>query len=230
MVEVFSPLVLGVALVLGLEHAFDADHVVAISTILSNTRSLRRSLLLGTVWGLGHSVTIFIIGAAVLALRVMVPQSIVSFFEVIAGIMLIVLGVYVIRGVMIERAASSQLSSLDPHLHPVHSEHNHPGHKDAHKSLLAGVIQGLGGSAAIMLVTLSTVGSATIGVVFIAIFGLGVILGMIGIGALIGGLLAYTAFHVEKIHFAIRAIAGCLSIGFGLFIILNTLLLGKTML
>jgi high-affinity nickel permease len=229
-VELFSPLVLVVALVLGLEHAFDADHIVAISTILTDSKSMRKSLLLGTVWGLGHSVTIFIVGGVVLALRVMIPQSIENLFEGAAGIMLIILGVYVIRELIIEKAASSKSSSTDPHLHPVSAQHSHPGHNHTTKSLLAGAVQGLGGSAAVMLVALSTVESATIGVVFIAIFALGVIIGMLGIGALIGGLLVFTALHVEKIHQTIRAFAGCVSIGFGIFIILTILLMGKTFL
>jgi cytochrome c biogenesis protein CcdA len=230
MVEVFSPLVLAVALVLGLEHAFDADHVVAISTILSDSKSVRKSLLLGTVWGLGHSVTIFIVGGIVLALRVMIPQSIENLFEGAAGFVLMILGVYVIRGLIIEKAASSKSSVADPHLHPASHQQSHSGHNHTRRSLLAGAVQGLGGSAAVMLVALSTVESATIGAVFIAIFALGVIIGMLGIGALIGGLLVFTALHVEKIHQTVRAIAGCVSIGFGIFIILTILLMGKTFL
>jgi ABC-type nickel/cobalt efflux system permease component RcnA len=247
MVDVFSPVVLAIALVLGLEHAFDADHIVAISTILGNTKSVRKSLFLGTMWGLGHTVTIFIVGIVVLALRVVIPQSIVNIFEAAAAVLLIFLGVYVIRGLLIERRAHKS-ENFDPHLHPENEHehehthdghtHHHPhahshdqkGHDHTHMSLFAGAIQGLGGSAAIMLVALSTVGSALIGVVFILIFGLGVILGMLGIGALIGGLLKFTAVHVEKIHYAIRAIAGSISITFGLLIILSILLTGKTFL
>ena len=245
MVDVFSPVVLAIALVLGLEHAFDADHIVAISTILGNTKSVRKSLFLGTMWGLGHTVTIFIVGIIVLALRVVIPQSIVNIFEAAAAVLLIVLGVYVIRGLVIERKKHKS-EDFDPHLHPEHEHehtheghtHHHPhshsndhsGHNHTHMSLFAGAIQGLGGSAAIMLVALSTVGSALIGVVFILIFGLGVIVGMLGIGALIGGLLKFTAVHVEKIHYAIRAIAGSISIAFGVLIILSILLTGKTFL
>jgi ABC-type nickel/cobalt efflux system permease component RcnA len=242
MVDVFSPVVLIIALVLGFEHAFDADHIVAISTILGNTKSVRKSLFLGTMWGLGHTVTIFVVGAVVLALRVVIPQSIVNIFEATAAVLLIILGVYVIRGLIIERRVH-QSSDSDPHLQPdhehthdghSHSHHyphdHHSGHNHTHMSLFAGAIQGLGGSAAIMLVTLSTVGSTLIGVVFILIFGVGVILGMLGIGTLIGGLLKFTAIHVEKIHHTIRAVAGGISIGFGLLIILSILLTGKTFL
>jgi ABC-type nickel/cobalt efflux system permease component RcnA len=245
MVDVFSPVVLAIALVLGFEHAFDADHIVAVSTIIGNTKSVRKSLFLGTMWGLGHTITLFVVGAVVLALRMVIPQSIVNVFEGAAAVLLIVLGVYVIRGLVIERRAHKH-NDFDPHLHPEHEHthegHNHPqphphahnhehsSHNHTHISLFTGAIQGLGGSAAIMLVTLSTVGSTLVGVVFILVFGLGVILGMLGIGTLIGGLLKFTALHVEKIHQAIRAVAGGISITFGLLILLSILLTGKTFL
>jgi hypothetical protein len=140
--------------------------------------------------------------------------------------MLIFLGIYVIRGLLVDRARLSHSTNDEHKTQPL------ANHKDrhAHRSLLAGALQGLGGSAALMLVTLATVGSATIGVIFIAIFGIGVILGMLIIGALIGGLLVFTAIHLNKIHDTIRAITGCISIGFGIFIITSILLTGTTVL
>jgi sulfite exporter TauE/SafE len=223
-VEVTSPFILGIGFLLGLEHAFDADHVVAVSTIICNTRSLRKSLMLGTVWGLGHTITIFLAGVLVLGLKIAIPAGIAQLFELIAGIMLVFLGIYVIRGLIVDRARLSHSTNGENDSQSfVKNAYSH-----THGSLFAGALQGLGGSAALMLVTLSTVGSATIGVIFIAIFGVGVILGMLTIGALIGGLLVFTALHLNKIHEAIRAITGCISIGFGIFIITSILLTGNT--
>ncbi len=85
-------------------------------------------------------------------------------------------------------------------------------------------MQGLSGSAALMLVTLSTVDSAMMGMVFIALFGLGVILGMLSYGALIGGFLTYTTLHANRIHSAIRVITCCVSIGFGVYLIVSGVL------
>lgn len=226
MVEVTSPLILGIGFLLGLEHAFDADHVVAVSSIICNSKSMKKSLMLGTVWGLGHTITIFLAGVIVLGLRIAIPTGFVQLFELIAGIMLIFLGIYVIRGLLVDRARLSHSTNDENNAQPL--ENHKASH--AHGSLFAGALQGLGGSAALMLVTLSTVGSAAIGIIFIAIFGLGVILGMLIVGALIGGLLVFTAIHLNKIHDTIRAITGCISIGFGIFIITSILLTGNTIL
>lgn len=224
MVEAVSPLIVGIGFLLGLEHAFDADHIVAVSAIVCNTKSFKKSLVLGTVWGLGHSVAIFLVGALVLTLSVIIPEGLTDLFEVIAGVMLVILGVYVIRGLLVERARlSHQSEGENGHQHNVHAEHGH-----SHRSFLTGALQGLGGSAALMLVTLSTVGSATLGILFMAVFGVGVILGMLIIGTLIGGLVAFTAVRTNKINEAIRAITGSVSIGFGIFIITSILLMGKT--
>jgi high-affinity nickel permease len=206
---------------LGLEHAFEPDHVVAVTTIVSNIKGVRKSLVLGTMWGLGHAITILIAGTIVLALRIMIPESMTRLFMIIAGIMLIVLGAFVIKELLTERAYS---------LNPKNGVRNliipQPKavikYDHAHKSLFSGIIQGLGGSAAIMLVTLSTVDSATMGMIFIALFGLGVILGMLSYGALIGGFIAFATLQTNKMHGAIKAITSCVSIGFGIYIIVNS--------
>ncbi len=106
MSEAASPLILAVGLMLGLAHAFEPDHIVAVTTIVSNIKSVRKSLVLGTVWGLGHTITILIAGVIVLALRIMIPESMARLFEIVAGIMLIVLGAFVMKEVRAERVRS----------------------------------------------------------------------------------------------------------------------------
>jgi hypothetical protein len=96
-------------------------------------------------------------------------------------------------------------------------------HNHIHKSALAGVLQGLGGSAALMLVTLTTVSSVENGLAFIFVFGLGVISGMICFSCLVGSVIAYTASNLEKVHSIIKAVAGSASIIFGIVIIANTI-------
>ena len=225
MSEAASPLILTVGLMLGLEHAFEPDHVVAVTTIVSNIKGVRKSLALGTIWGLGHTITILIAGTIVLALKIMIPESMTRLFMIIAGIMLIVLGAYVIKELLTERAYSLNPKNGVPSLltpqPKVATKYDH-----AHKSLISGIIQGLGGSATIMLVVLSTVDSVMMGMIFMALFGLGVILGMLTYGALIGGFITYTTLHTNKIHVVIRAITSCVSIGFGIYIIVNSVLTG----
>jgi cytochrome c biogenesis protein CcdA len=218
---------------LGFAHSLDPDHVVAVSTLLCNNKSIRKSITSATVWGIGHSTVLFIIGLLVLTLSVVIPQSVLSLFDSAAGVLLIILGVLVIRPLIAERIRSDQINhehthshpQLHPHSHPHdHTKDNHHGHAHLHKSALTGALQGLGGSAALMLVTLSTVNSVGVGLVFICLFGVGVILGMIGIACLVGSVMAYTASNLEKVHKIIKALTGSVSIVFGILIIVYALL------
>lgn len=223
MVDATSPFILAVGLMLGLEHAFDVDHVVAVTNFLCNVKSFKKSLYLGAVWGLGHTATVLVAGVVVLALRVMIPESFTRLFTIIAGALLIVLGVLVVKGVIVERTCSSSSQSTQPILMgpqlKVATEGSH-----AHKSLFSGILQGLAGSAALMLVTLSTVESPVLGIIFIGLFGLGVILGMLSCSALIGGFLALTSMRIDKVHEIIKAVTGCTGVGFGIYIILTAIL------
>ena len=218
---------------LGFAHSLDPDHVVAVSTLLCNNKSIRKSITSATVWGVGHSTVLFIIGLLVLTLSVVIPQSVLRLFDSAAGVLLIILGALVIRPLIAERIRPDQINhehthshpQLHPHSHPHdHTKDNHHGHAHLHKSALTGALQGLGGSAALMLVTLSTVNSVGVGLVFICLFGVGVILGMIGIACLVGSVMAYTASNLEKVHKIIKALTGSVSIVFGILIIVYALL------
>lgn len=227
MAEVSSELMLIISLMLGLQHAFEPDHVIAVTSILSNVKSIKKSLFQGLIWGLGHSITILIVGVIVLASRSIIPESIAQLFEVMAGSLLIVLGSLVIKELLTERKQSPNNKKTDQNL--INSEHNresshHNHHHSAQKSLFAGILQGLSGSAALMLVTLSTINSTVIGIIFIALYGLGVTIGMFCYGAIMGGCIAFANSHINKGYIAIKAITGCISIGFGIYIISEVIL------
>ena len=218
---------------LGFAHSLDPDHVVAVSTLLCNNKSIRKSITSATVWGVGHSTVLFIIGLLVLTLSVVIPQSVLKLFDSAAGVLLIILGALVIRPLIAERIRPDQINHEHTHSHPQthphshphdHTKDNHHGHAHLHKSALTGALQGLGGSAALMLVTLSTVNSVGVGLVFICLFGVGVILGMVGIACLVGSVMAYTASNLEKVHKIIKALTGSVSIVFGILIIVYALL------
>jgi ABC-type nickel/cobalt efflux system permease component RcnA len=218
---------------LGFAHSLDPDHVVAVSTLLCNNKSVRKSITSATVWGVGHSTVLFIIGLLVLSLSVIIPQSVLKLFDSAAGVLLIILGALVIRPLISERIHTDQVNHEHTHSHPQmhphshshdHTNDNHHGHAHLHKSALTGALQGLGGSAALMLVTLSTVNSVGVGLVFICLFGVGVILGMVGIACLVGSVMAYTASNLERVHKIIKALTGSVSIVFGILIIVYALL------
>jgi ABC-type nickel/cobalt efflux system permease component RcnA len=226
MVDAASILIVATGFVLGLGHSLDPDHVVAVSTLLCNSTSLRKSVVSATAWGAGHSAVLLVVGLLVLGLRVVIPESVVQLFEFAAGIMLIALGILVVKPLVIhkfhthqhEKTANTQTPASSDSTRKIH-DHSH-----VHKSALTGVLQGLAGSAAIMLVTLTTVNSFELGLVFIVVFGAGVILGMVSTACLISSLLNYTAVHLEKVHEKIMAVTGTISIGFGIFIIIQVIL------
>jgi len=223
-VDIASILIVGVGFALGLGHSLDPDHVVAVSTLLCNSTSLRKSVVSAAAWGAGHSVTLFIVGFLVLALRIAIPENVVRLFEFAAGAMLILLGMLVVkpfvaskirrRGRGIESDPQTQAQPRSP----VESQTHLP------KSVFTGVLQGLAGSAALMLVTLTTVESAAVGLVFILMFGVGVILGMVSVACLIGSLFAFTSLRLKKVHETLLAVTGSVSIGFGVFIIMQAAL------
>ncbi len=223
-------------LLLGLGHSLDPDHVVAVSTILCKCTTLRKSVASAVAWGAGHTVTVLIVGILVLAVSVSIPESVLRMFDVAAGVLLVGLGAFLLRPIIVQKlhspsshglAASprkhSHLRSHDGHLH-VHSHGHENGHIHVHKSIFTGALQGLAGSAALMLVTLATVNSVELGLVFIALFGFGVILGMICVSCAISSVLKYTATRLENVREKISTITACISIGFGFFLILQVIL------
>jgi ABC-type nickel/cobalt efflux system permease component RcnA len=88
---------------LGFAHALDPDHVVAVTTLVCNNKSLRKSITSAIVWGLGHTVVLLIAGLLVLALKVVIPDSLISIFEIAAAVLLIILGTWVIRPLIVEK-------------------------------------------------------------------------------------------------------------------------------
>jgi cytochrome c biogenesis protein CcdA len=228
MVDAASILMVATGFMLGLAHSLDPDHVVAVSTLLCNCTSLRKSVVSAIAWGAGHSITLLLVGLLVLALRIALPESVVSLFEFAAGIMLIILGILVLKPFVADKIHMHRhgngANTQAPAPSQVDSASKSHAHAHVHKSAFTGVLQGMAGSAALMLVTLTTVNSTALGLVFILAFGVGVILGMISIACLISSLLTYTASHLEKVHETIRAITGLVSIGFGAFIIIQVVL------
>ena len=183
-------------LVTGLRHSIEADHVAAVlSVVASNQKNIKNASMLGAIWGLGHTISLFIAGLVVLLLAVNIDQSISTRLEFGVGIMLLFLGVTTFTGWSIGKFFKGLLHQKSPHKHIhhhdgsfVHShEHIHDsGHKHGHKSLLVGMVHGMAGSGALLLVVLSTIHSIPLGLAYIAIFGIGSILGMAGTSTLMG--------------------------------------------
>lgn len=193
---------------LGLKHSFEADHVIAVSTITSEQKNPLKAALTGIFWGLGHTTTLFITGIIVLLLRVSIPEKLSISLEVLVGIMLIILGLRVLR----------RTRSLHSH------KHGKKEHKYYHNiSFMVGLVHGIAGSGALMLLILSTIPSFLEGLYYILIFGLGSILGMSLMSFIIGVPLIYTKNKLPQFENYLNLAAGTLSILFGSFVISQTI-------
>jgi high-affinity nickel permease len=208
---------LGLGLLLGLKHALDADHVVAVSTIVSQTGSLKKSSFYGVIWGLGHTVTLLIAGGIILGFKLAMPDKMALGFEFLVGIVLVILGLDVIRRMIKEKIhVHAHDHSGISHTH-FHSHGKRTTHSHAHKSFIVGMVHGLAGSAALTLLVLSTVKSVFQGLMYILVFGAGSIAGMFIVSTIIG-LPFVLAAKFEKMHTLIGFLAGTISIVLGIMI------------
>lgn len=228
----FSPLlVAGLGMSIGLQHAFEPDHVAAVGTQVSKGRFLQkstrymitsgaiRSSILGAFWGAGHTTTLVLMGLLVYAFAVQIQQQVFSGIELVVGIMLIFLAVTTILNKKI-----ISLSHRHPHEHEdgtIHydeHEHSDVNHKHGHKSYLIGCIHGLAGSGSLVVLTAATLNNVATILSFILIFGIGSILGMMLVSGLIGLPFVFSAKAV-KISRILRYAAGAFSLVIGANII-----------
>jgi ABC-type nickel/cobalt efflux system permease component RcnA len=194
-----SILVLG--FLLGMRHALEADHIAAVATLATRIQSARQAVLQGAVWGLGHTITLFLACSAALFLKTVVPQRLASGLEGAVGAMLIVLGLDLLRRMWRDRVhfhvhrhcdgtvhvhAHSHANARDPRaLHPESThEHEHARQFPA-RALYVGLMHGLAGSAALILLALTTIGSPLTGLIYVGLFGIGSICGMAVLSAAI---------------------------------------------
>lgn len=213
--------------VLGLRHALDPDHLAAVSTIVSDHKSLRRSSLIGTFWGLGHSASLLGVGLLIILLRVSIPQHVLPWMEAPVAVMLIVLGIGATRRALRERGVEVHshvhAHGNEPHAHVhvhVGEEHDHMHRifKLGRRPFAVGLVHGFAGSAALVLLVLTQIPSVALGLVYMAVFGIGSIGGMLIMSALISVPFVLTARRFEAINGIIRLCAGLFSLAFGLMI------------
>jgi hypothetical protein len=198
--------------VLGLRHALDADHLAAISTIVTERRSLLSSLLVGAVWGLGHTLALLIAGVGVLLLRYQMTDRTAHAFELGVGIMLVLLGANVLR-TLVHHGAS------DTHVHATVAPYPRVGVWRVARPLLIGMVHGLAGSAPLLLLALTVISSPLAAFSYIAVFGAGSMIGMSVMSLLISVPARLTVEHFVRSHLALRGLSGLFSVGLGLFIV-----------
>jgi hypothetical protein len=233
---------------LGMRHATDADHVVAIATIVSRERSVVGSALIGAAWGVGHTVTVMAVGAAIIVFGVVIPPRLGMSMEFAVGIMLVLLGVLTLTGVgRADGAAHAHVPDVHDHLH-AHGDYLHRhlhghgpgahGHADEQTPLarldggfgrialygwlrpfVVGLVHGLAGSAAVALMILSVIREPAAALGYLLLFGLGTIAGMMLITLILSAPFTFTAVNLPKFNWRLRVASGLVSFAFGVVLI-----------
>jgi len=223
--------VTGLGLILGMRHSTDADHVVAISTIVSKQRSIRNAAFIGSIWGLGHTITIFIVGALIILFGVEIPPRIGLSMEFCVAIMLVVLGILNLTGVMQKitsryTPASSATptsvlfsSSRRSAKSLVRESIGRFGLYQCIRPLVIGLVHGLAGSAAVALLVLSTIHDPRWATLYLLIFGAGTMLGMMCMTAAMAVPLTYSGDRFKDLSRYLGLASGMVSLCFGCFLV-----------
>ncbi|MBS4178964.1 sulfite exporter TauE/SafE family protein [Lederbergia citrea] len=216
-VSLLSILFLG--FVLGIKHAIEPDHVIAVSTIASQSKKLSRASLAGVFWGIGHTATLFIVGIILILMKDEIPLKWELSLEFIVGIMLVYLGITTIISFKnIHRHKHDEVPHhyLHSHKHSGQHEHQHKKKVSYTKSLLIGLVHGLAGSGAMVLLTMSTVKTVWEGAIYIVVFGMGTVVGMLFFTTIIGIPFALSA-KKRSLNRPLAQLTGIISTVFGIY-------------
>jgi cytochrome c biogenesis protein CcdA len=228
--------ILGLGLLLGMQHATEADHLAAVATLAGHHGSLGQGMRHGIAWGLGHTLMLLIVAGGMGLFGWAIAPEWAGRFEQVVGAMLILLGAHLAWRLWKERFhfhghRHGEVVHFHGHSHalgPARPPHVQDPHRHSHrmpaKSLAVGMVHGLAGSAALALLVGQTMPSPAWGVVYIIVFGLGSVLGM----ALLSGAIAWTlglgAKRLTQVHRWFNAGAAIVSLAFGLHLLLEPLL------
>ncbi len=215
-----------------MRHALEADHLAAVAAISTKEHSLKASIKHGAIWGLGHTTTLFLFGSMVILLNTVISETMADRLELAVGIMLVILGIDVLRRMIKERIHYHTHRHDDAQVHfHAHShkgdkkhdesEHNHNHAPFPYRTLFIGFMHGLAGSAALILLTLNTLESVPLSMVYILLFGVGSIAGM----ALLSMVIAVPLRASRKLtwlHNGLQISIGILTVGLGSSIIFQS--------
>jgi len=226
----FSVLLIG--LLLGLQHATEADHLAAVATLATRSETLGQALRQGLAWGVGHTLTLLAFAGAMLVLGQAVSPAWADLLESAVGLMLVLLGLDVLRRLRRERihfhlhehprAEAPALRHFHAHSHRGEGPHGASPHRHAHpapwpfRALLVGVMHGLAGSAALVLLSMQAAPGVALGLGYIALFGLGSIAGMALLSVAVAMPLRASARRLTTLHLVMQLAVSLGSIGLGL--------------
>ncbi len=230
-VQTLTPgIILTLGLAVGLQHAFEPDHLAAVTTQISKRKSKSQTIkqivsegtfkssILGALWGAGHTTTLVIMGLLLFVLAINIPTNIFLGLEFLVGVMLVFLAI-----TTFSNRKLFKIKHMHPHTHENGTFHIHPHehngeHKHTHKSYIIGCIHGLAGSGSLVILTATTLGNIESVLSFILIFGIGSIIGMTLVSSLIGLPFAFTN-KIGSANKILRYIAGTASFLIGVNIV-----------
>lgn len=241
--------VVAIGFFLGMRHATDPDHVIAVTTIVSRQRSIKLAALIGVLWGVGHTITILIVGAAIILFGLAISPRVGLTMELSVGLMLILLGILnlsgIIRWITEKWSPARKASHSHPHVHGdyIHSHsHGHAPETHGHgenatpvgwmdrafgklglyqvlRPLAVGIVHGLAGSAAVALLVLTTIRTPLAAVAYLLVFGIGTIAGMMLITAVIAVPFTFSQARFVRLNRSFGMASGLISLCFGIFIV-----------
>jgi len=241
--------IIAVGFFLGMRHATDPDHVIAVTTIVTRQRQLRRAAMTGAFWGVGHTLTIFVVGAMIILFNVVIPTRVGLSMEFSVALMLVVLGIMNVAAFMRSASAISAEASDAVHVHPhahgdyIHTHaHGHSSETHTHSSgstplalldrlfgklaiyhplrpFIVGVVHGLAGSAAVALLVLAAIPNPRWAAAYLLVFGAGTVAGMMLITMSIGSAFTFMGKGRQKFSQRLALVSGLLSLAFGLLLV-----------
>jgi ABC-type nickel/cobalt efflux system permease component RcnA len=227
--------ILGLGFLLGMQHALEPDHIAAVSSIAARRTRFSDIVKHGLTWGFGHTLTLFVFAGAAILLGRAIPETIAQPIEAAVGIMLIGLGVHVLWRLWHDRVHFHRHGHSDGTVH-FHA-HSHAGETRPHRAaahthehgfrwrtLLVGLMHGMAGSAALLVLTVSQASSPIAGLGYIALFGIGSIIGMGALSTLIAVPIAVSARSLTWANRGLQGAVGIATIAVGINIIIETVL------
>ncbi len=222
----FSILALG--FVIGMRHTLEADHVAAVAALTARAGSVRHAVPLSLAWGAGHTLVLAAFALTVLLLETAIPAEFAGYLELAVGVMLIALGADVLVRLVRERIHfhvhrhARGIVHFHAHSHAHSHAHDH-NHAKVFKirAFLVGIMHGMAGSAVLIVLSLQTMPSTAAGLVYIALFGLGSMLGMALLSAVIAWPLGRWGETLTWLHNGAKAGVGVLTMAIGAGILIT---------
>jgi sulfite exporter TauE/SafE len=209
MLSLIATLFLG--FVLGMRHATDPDHIVAITTIVTKQRGIGKAALIGALWGLGHTLTMFIVGTVIILFRVTIPPRLGLSMEFAVAGMLVLLGILNLTATL--QSLQDRLIRFAPRRFACYQ---------LLRPLIIGVVHGLAGSAAVALLVMTTIRDPWWSIGYLLLFGLGTVAGMMLMTTVIAMPLTLASNRFSGFSRRISIASGLFSLGFGLFLTYQT--------